>query len=341
MARLEQQSPRMALDACLVAIIFAVSAVLWLQRRRLAAAACAAAKAAGLAAAKPDEAAVAPPARPPIVFAGTDSEVFAFEFGADGRLTPAGSSPPIGNPSWLCFDPASTRMYCVDESSQSGGCAALNIIARDTPTPLRVINKVPDPLSPSGPCHCVVDNTGRWLLASNYAHGSIVVYAINSDGSLGRVADSRSFGSELQPSHAHCGVFAPGNRHAFVCDLGLDGIHQFSFDDATGKLREHEDEPFVRSSKGSGPRHIAFHPNGVAAYVINEKDSTVDTFSYIQVFGRLVRHQTLSSLPPGFEGESYCAEIKVSSDGRHVYGSNRGISSNQEVPEHVRFYRLD
>jgi 6-phosphogluconolactonase len=177
--------------------------------------------------------------------------------------------------------------------------------------------------------------------STNYAHGSIVVYAINSDGSLGRVADSRSFGSELQPSHAHCGVFAPGNRHAFVCDLGLDGIHQFSFDDATGKLREHEDEPFVRSSKGSGPRHIAFHPNGVAAYVINEKDSTVDTFSYIQVFGRLVRHQTLSSLPPGFEGESYCAEIKVSSDGRHVYGSNRGISSNQEVPEHVRFYRLD
>ena len=332
MARLEQ-SPRMVLDACLVAIILAVSAVLWLQRRRLAAAA--AAKAGGVAA-KPDEAAAAPA---PIVFAGTDSEVFAFEFGADGRLTPVGSSPPIGNPSWLCFNPASTRMYCVDESSQSGGCAALNI-ARDTPTPLRAINKVPDPLSPSGPCHCVADNTGRWLLASNYADGSIVVYAINSDGSLGRVADSRSFGSELQPSHAHCGVFAPGNRHAFVCDLGLDGIHQFSFDDATGKLREHEDEPFVRSSKGSGPRHIAFHPNGVAAYVINEKDSTVDTFSYIQVFGRLVRHQTLSSLPPGFEGESYCAEIKVSSDVRHVYGSNRGISFNQEVSETVRFCRL-
>lgn len=183
-----------------------------------------------------------------------------------------------------------------------------------------------DPLSPSGPTHCCVDGTGKWLLASNYGHGSCVVYEITEMGTLGRVADTRSFGSELRPSHAHCGAFSPDNAHAFICDLGLDGIHQFEFDERTGRLRSNRHEPFVHSSPGSGPRHIAFHPRGTAAYTINEHDSTVDTFAYLgRDSGRLRRQQTLPTLPAHFEGQSYCAEIKVSADGRHVYGSNRAV----------------
>ena len=92
----------------------------------------------------------------------------------------------------------------------------------------------------------------------------------------------------------------------------------------TGKLRENEAEPFSHSSKGSGPRHMVFHPNNVAAYTINEKDSTIDSFSY-HASGRLRRERTVSTLPDDFKGESFCAEIKVSPDGRHVYGSNRAV----------------
>ena len=150
------------------------------------------------------------------------------------------------------------------------------------------------------------------------------MYAIEEDGALGRVVDSREFGTEARPSHAHCAVFSPNNRHAYVCDLGLDGIHCFHFDAATGRLREHDEEAFSHSSPGSGPRHIAFHPRGVAAYAINENDSTIDTFTYLPS-GRLRRERTLTTLPAHFEGKSYCAEIKVSRDGRHVYGSNRAV----------------
>lgn len=154
------------------------------------------------------------------------------------------------------------------------------------------------------------------------------MYAINAaDGTLGKVVDKHSFGTELRTSHAHCGVFAPGNAHAFVCDLGLDGIHQFHFDESTGKLRENEVEPFCHSSAGSGPRHMAFHPNNVAAYTINEKDSTIDSFSYHAASGRLRREFTLSTLPDDFKGDSYCAEITVSPDGRHVYVSSSAITA--------------
>jgi 6-phosphogluconolactonase len=285
-------------------------------------------KAVLLASTEKEATAVTVSASVPIVFVGTGAAaIFAFEYRENGRLVRIGAPVPTGgSPSWLVPDKTSTRVYAVDEAATGGGCLAFATRRDGSPNPLHLLGKVKDPLSPSGPCHCCVDATGRWLLASNYGHGSICVYEITTAGALGRVVDTRSFGTEARPSHAHCGSFSPDNRHAFVCDLGLDGIHQFRFDASTGRLAENAEEPFVHSSPGSGPRHIAWHPRGTAAYTINEKDSTVDTFAYLgPEVGRLRRQQTLPTLPSHFEGESYCAEIKVSPDGRHVYGSNRAV----------------
>ena len=49
---------------------------------------------------------------------------------------------------------------------------------------------------------------------------------------------------------------------------------------------------------------------------------------------QLVRLETLSTLPSSFEGESWCAEILASSDGRFVYASNRGHDS-------IAVFRID
>lgn len=85
-------------------------------------------------------------------------------------------------------------------------------------------------------------------------------------------------------------------------------------------------EPFVHSSAGSGPRHMVFHPNDVTAYVINERDSTIDSFVFEPLRGTLQRESTTSTLPPDFVGVSYCAEIHVTVDGRYVY--HPGLRSN-------------
>jgi hypothetical protein len=150
-----------------------------------------------------------PEEEPPVVFVGTGSAlIYAFGFsGEDGRLSPLGNPTPAGaQPTWVCPDlPHRRRLFSVDEAPSDGGCSAF-AIQRGGSSPLLPRGRVADPLSPSGPCHCAVDATGRWLLASNYAHGSICVYEIDADaGSLGRVVDAREFGSETRPSHAHCG----------------------------------------------------------------------------------------------------------------------------------------
>src|SRR5262249_49321382 len=75
---------------------------------------------------------------------------------------------------------------------------------------------------------------------------------------------------------------------------------------------------------GSGPRHMAFSPDGKFTFVINELGSTITSFAYDAERGRLREIATVSSLPPEFTGQNSCAEIAVHPSGKWLYGSNRG-----------------
>jgi 6-phosphogluconolactonase len=78
---------------------------------------------------------------------------------------------------------------------------------------------------------------------------------------------------------------------------------------------------------GSGPRHLAFHPNGLFAYLINEMVATITVFAYEPDGAVLTELQTVSALPEGFSGFKSGAEIEVHPSGKFVYGSNRGHNS--------------
>src|SRR5207245_2596054 len=77
----------------------------------------------------------------------------------------------------------------------------------------------------------------------------------------------------------------------------------------------------------SGPRHFAFHPNGKWAWVINEMANTVTRFDYEPQRGMLQPRESVSTLPRGFTGTSYTAEVQVHPSGKFLYGSNRGHDS--------------
>jgi 6-phosphogluconolactonase len=88
------------------------------------------------------------------------------------------------------------------------------------------------------------------------------------------------------------------------------------------------------SRETSGPRHIAFHPNGAYAYVVNELDSTVTTYRYASANGALTPLQIVSTLPDTYTGNSRASEIEVDRSGRFVYASNRGDDS-------IAVFRID
>src|SRR5262249_13885271 len=100
----------------------------------------------------------------------------------------------------------------------------------------------------------------------------------------------------------------------------------YQLEAATARLTPHK-PPFARSPAGAGPRHLTFHPGGKRLYAINELLNSVTVFDYDGDEGTLAEKQTISTLPEGFQGTSYCADVKITPDGRYLYGTNRGHDS--------------
>jgi 6-phosphogluconolactonase len=121
-------------------------------------------------------------------------------------------------------------------------------------------------------------------------------------------------------------MLSPDNRYVFAADLGQDRIRVSRLDPESGSLLP-SDPPEVVCAPGSGPRHMAMHPDGRHLFLVHELNNTVALFEYEPESGRLTIRQTISTLPTDWKGTSYAADIQVTSDGRFLYVSNRGHDS--------------
>lgn len=181
-------------------------------------------------------------------------------------------------------------------------------------------------------CYLDVDATGRTVLVANYSTGSVASFPAKADGSLGEAASFfQHAGSSVdlprqKGPNAHSFVVSPDNRYALAADLGIDQILSYRLDAATAKLTPNQ-PPFTKAPPGAGPRHLTFHPNGRHVYVINELKNSVTRFDYAVVTGTLTERETISTLPKEFTGRSYCADLKITPNGRFLYGTNRGHDS--------------
>jgi 6-phosphogluconolactonase len=180
------------------------------------------------------------------------------------------------------------------------------------------------PTDGAHPCHLAIDPSGKYLLSANYSSGSVAIHPIGDDGSLGtatQVLQREGTGPNKERQegpHAHQVVFDHSGTYTFDVDLGSDTVYVSTLTD-DGRLEEVDR---LHIHPGAGPRHLVFHPMAVAAYVINELDSTLSVCSYAD--GKLQVVQTVSTRPADSPGENFPAELLISYDGRHLYGSNRG-----------------
>ena len=265
---------------------------------------------------------------------GKSEGIYLYKFNlASGELKPHSVAKGIVNPSFLAIDHRRKYLYAVSEIEDFGGkkSGAVSAFAIDQKSgELKLLNQQSS--LGAAPCYVIVERTGKFVLAANYNGGNLVVLPIRNDGSLGEQTDLiQHTGASVNPQrqegpHAHCIIPDAANRFVFAADLGLDQVMSYRFDAKKGKLTPNT-PPFAQIKAGAGPRHLAFHPNGRFAFVINELNSTLIAFAYDKAHGTLKELQTISTLPEGFNGTSYCADVHVHPSGRFVYGSNRGHDS--------------
>jgi 6-phosphogluconolactonase len=250
-----------------------------------------------------------------------------------GALTHLDTLPGVENPSYLTVDRTNRFLYAVNGSpttdGQPGGAVTACSIDQSTGR-LTFLNR--QLTMGQGPCHVTATHDGAYVLATSYQAGNVVVFPTKPDGSLKPASDLvQHVGSSVTPErqagpHAHSVNFDLADRFALVCDLGLDRVFVYRLDRGTGKLVAN-DPPSVSARPGSGPRHLAFHPNGRFVFVINEINSTLTSYRYDQNRGVLTEIETLSTLPANFSGDNSTADVHVAPSGKFIYGSNRGHDS--------------
>ncbi|MFO0903976.1 MAG: lactonase family protein [Pirellulales bacterium] len=271
---------------------------------------------------------------------GDDAAIHAFRFdAARGELQPVARTTGVAHPFFLALSPDQRFLYSIHAEVFSGKenehVAAYELEGRTGK--LKLLNR--QSALGTAACYLQVDATGQTLLLANYTSGSVASFPIQADGKLGEAATFvQHAGSSVNPArqkepHAHCFVTSPDNRYAYAADLGIDQIVAYRLDAAAAKIVASE-QPFVRTIPGAGPRHLTFHPQGKWMYVINELANSVTHFDYNSTNGSLTERATISTLPGDFTGISYCADLKITPDGRFLYGTNRGHDS-------LAAYRID
>jgi len=257
------------------------------------------------------------------LFVGTytdgDSEgIYTYTFDANtGELSNQKLAAKLTNPSYLAISEDKSNLYAVQETDDFdslGGAVTAFRLNKD-------LLELQNSMGTQGahPCHVSLSGDGL-LAAANYTGGNVSIFSLNDDGSLAenpQVIDHKPLDS-VKTSHAHMAQFNMDGL--IVTDLGLDAVKRYRKEEGKFVPAEQNSIPF---EDGAGPRHFTFGNDGRLLYVINELNSTISVFERVEN-GNYQEVQVVPTLAPDFDGESFCADLHLSPDGKFLYGSNRG-----------------
>lgn len=238
-----------------------------------------------------------------------------------GRLTPIETVSLPGSGMPLAIAPNKQYLYAAASADVDGAAepryVLYHIDQESGQLSHRQTIKAPGRMS-----HVTVDSGGSYLLGASVANDLIASTAINADGTL--VTDPVEI--RKVPSKAHQITTDITNTFAYVPNLGGDIVSQLKFNSEDGTFSNNTPD-HIKQPGGSAPRHIAHHPSGNYAYLLNEEDGSIAALKIDADTGTLEQFQTSSFLPDGFEGKPWGAQILVTPNGRFLYASDRTSST--------------
>ncbi|MDH5609707.1 MAG: lactonase family protein [Cyclobacteriaceae bacterium] len=254
---------------------------------------------------------------------GESQGIYRISFDPEtGRLSDSVLVAPTENPSYLALSADGKSVYSVNENEEG----LVTAFRWNESGKLDQTSQ----LSTNGAYPCYIDAANGWVSVANYGSGNVVFYQTNDAGDLldnpvirqheGKGPDS----ARQEGPHAHYAAFDNQAKWNYAVDLGIDAIKAYGINE-NGEIGE--GITALQLDGGEGPRHLAFIPEKKLAFVVNELSSTVVSMAWDTDNGTFVPIQRISTLPAGFEGTSYCADVHASADGKFLYVSNRGHDS--------------
>ncbi|MBC2665875.1 lactonase family protein [Novosphingobium flavum] len=253
-----------------------------------------------------------------------------YRFARTGQgLEPRGCTP-TAQPGWICESRDGRTLYAVNEVRELDGHpgGAVSAFARGEDGDLTLLNSA---ALPPMPCHCEVDESGALLLVATFGGGSVHLFELAPDGSIGAERDCHVHaGSSAHPKrqtspHAHAVAIAPGGRFVLVPDLGTDRLEVYRLDTAAARLVP-EPALSLQLPPLSGPRHVAFGKG--TAYLINEMAARIDAFAWDGETGLLTPLGSTALLPDDFAGLRSGGAIALHPTLPFLYATTRSHGSS-------------
>ena len=164
------------------------------------------------------------------------------------------------------------------------------------------------------------DRSGRWLFSASYGGGIVTVNEIGKDGIVGAVRQLVQTGPNAHAIHADA-----TNRFVLATSLGGDTVSIWRFDSQAGRLTPN-DPPLLAAPPKSGSRHFAWDKAQRFVYLLGELDASLGVYAWDGQRGTLRELQRTTTLPAGFTGKPWAADLHLSPDGRFLYASERSSS---------------
>jgi 6-phosphogluconolactonase len=260
----------------------------------------------------------------------------------DGSLEPVSSTGPEVqdlNSDGMCTSADGRFLYCVNRTTAlggipgtGGGVVAFAINRADGS--LRHLNTRP---SMGGmPVSVKIDKTNSRVIVGNHGavsrvvrvvrkngvpvierptdDGTVALFPVGPDGSLGPVLDVSVFAEQPAPGTkgirpeaigptaavqigpaCHAVAFGRTERWILASDNGYDHIYVYRFS-PTSRTLEGKAFPVA---PGSAPRHFAVHPRAPYFFITNEREPSVSSFQLDSNTGEVRHVQTIATVPEG------------------------------------------
>ncbi|KAG2525270.1 hypothetical protein JM18_002330 [Phytophthora kernoviae] len=275
----------------------------------------------------------------PILF-GAGASIYTYKLDTtDGSLAPFGTTA-LGSKfvrgTTKTFSEGNRVIYAINSANNDSknfpGTQTGNIYAYtlNSDGSLKLLNTLET--HGASPAHISLSPDEDFVVVSNYG-GSLSMFPLNADGSLADETFHQEFptGSKIvspqqDVGRIHSTTWLPNSNHVVAANLGSDELLQYNLDASEQTLKSLKT---VNSPPGSGPRHMALHPNNKFAYITDEISNTVNVFRIDQKAALLTGPvvQKITTIPADFTNTSTAADVHFSSNGKFLYASNRGHDS--------------
>ncbi|AIF44322.1 lactonase family protein [Virgibacillus sp. SK37] len=251
----------------------------------------------------------------------TSEGIYRFSLNTEtGELRGPELTASVGSPTYLTIVPEKDRLYSVAQDNEMGGVRGY-VINRQTGNLDEINGQL---VEGAPPCHLDFGENG--LVTGNYHKGTVGLHAVNEAGELDQGEFIKHEGSgpheRQEKPHVHFTGYTPEGNYIVVADLGTDQLVTYR---KSEEGLEHVST--LKVNPGSGPRHIAFHPDGKHAYLLTELSSEVLVLNYDSNTGTFSVKQSIKAIPTDFKETNDASAIHITTDGKFLYTGNRGHNS--------------